>query len=77
MEVKEAFHKWANSGKTLVAYGPREEAGTHFTSTTEVSPKSSFEAKVWKRSRLRSGTIMPSRSRWKKGCRGRWRAITS
>ena len=27
MELKESFHKWANSGKTLVAYGPREEGG--------------------------------------------------
>ena len=27
MEMKEAFHKWANSGKTLVAYGPRDEGG--------------------------------------------------
>jgi hypothetical protein len=25
--TKEAFHKWANSGKTLVAYGPRDEGG--------------------------------------------------
>lgn len=27
MEVKEAFHKWANGGKTLVAYQPREDSG--------------------------------------------------
>jgi hypothetical protein len=27
MEIKEAFHKWANGGKTLVAYGPRDEGG--------------------------------------------------
>ena len=27
MELKETFHKWANSGKTLVAYGPPEESG--------------------------------------------------
>jgi hypothetical protein len=27
MELKEAFHKWANGGKTLVAYGPRDEGG--------------------------------------------------
>jgi hypothetical protein len=27
MELKESFHKWANGGKTLVAYGPREEGG--------------------------------------------------
>jgi hypothetical protein len=27
MESKEAFHKWANGGKTLVAYGPRDEGG--------------------------------------------------
>ena len=27
MEVKEAFHKWANGGKTVVAYGPRDEGG--------------------------------------------------
>jgi hypothetical protein len=27
MEVKEAFHKWANGGNTLVAYGPRDEGG--------------------------------------------------
>jgi hypothetical protein len=27
MELKESFHKWANSGKTLVAYGPRDEGG--------------------------------------------------
>jgi hypothetical protein len=27
MELKESFHKWANSGKTLVAYGPREDPG--------------------------------------------------
>jgi hypothetical protein len=27
MELKEAFHKWANGGNTLVAYGPRDEGG--------------------------------------------------
>jgi hypothetical protein len=27
MEVKEAFHKWANGGKTVVAYGPRDGGG--------------------------------------------------
>jgi hypothetical protein len=27
MELKESFHKWANSGKALVAYGPRDERG--------------------------------------------------
>jgi hypothetical protein len=27
MELKEAFHKWANGGKTLVAYGPRDKGG--------------------------------------------------
>jgi hypothetical protein len=27
MELKEAFQKWANGGKTLVAYGPRDEGG--------------------------------------------------
>jgi hypothetical protein len=27
MELKEAFHKWANGGKTLVAYGHRDEGG--------------------------------------------------
>jgi hypothetical protein len=27
MELKELFHKWANGGKTLVAYGPRDEGG--------------------------------------------------
>src|SRR5580700_4420743 len=27
MESKESFHKWANGGKTLVAYGPRDEGG--------------------------------------------------
>jgi hypothetical protein len=27
MELKEAFHKWANGGKTLVAYGPRDGGG--------------------------------------------------
>jgi hypothetical protein len=27
MEIKEAFHKWANGGNTVVAYGPREEGG--------------------------------------------------
>jgi hypothetical protein len=27
MELKEAFHKWANGGKTLVAYGPGDEGG--------------------------------------------------
>jgi hypothetical protein len=27
MELKESFHKWANSGKTLIAYGPREVGG--------------------------------------------------
>ena len=27
MELKESFHKWANGGKTLVAYGPRDEGG--------------------------------------------------
>jgi hypothetical protein len=27
MEVKEVFYKWANGGKTVVAYGPRDESG--------------------------------------------------
>jgi hypothetical protein len=27
MELKEAFHKWANGGETLVAYSPRDEGG--------------------------------------------------
>jgi hypothetical protein len=27
MESKESFHKWANGGKTPVAYGPRGEGG--------------------------------------------------
>jgi hypothetical protein len=27
MELKESFHKWANRGKTLVPYGPRDEGG--------------------------------------------------
>jgi hypothetical protein len=27
MELKESFHKWANGGKTLVAYGPGDEGG--------------------------------------------------
>ena len=42
MEIKESFHKWANSGKTLVAYGPREEGGYSLIEYNGGQPKELF-----------------------------------
>jgi hypothetical protein len=42
MEVKEAFHKWANGGKTLVAYGPRDEGGYSLLEYDGGQPKELF-----------------------------------
>lgn len=39
MEIKDAFHKWANGGKTLVAYGPRDEGGYSLIEYTDGSAK--------------------------------------
>jgi hypothetical protein len=44
MEIKEAFHKWANGGKTLVAYGPREEGGYSLLEYNGVQPKELFRS---------------------------------
>jgi hypothetical protein len=44
MELKEAFHKWANSGKTLVAYGPREDSGYSLLEYNGGRPKELFRS---------------------------------
>jgi hypothetical protein len=44
MEIKEAFHKWANGGKTLVAYGPREEGGYSLIEYNGGPPKELFRS---------------------------------
>ena len=44
MEVKEAFHKWANGGKTLVAYGPRDEGGYSLLEYNSGPPKELFRS---------------------------------
>ena len=44
MELKESFHKWANSGKTLVAYGPREEGGYSLHEYDGGRPKELFRS---------------------------------
>jgi hypothetical protein len=44
MEVKEAFHKWANGGKTLVAYGPRDEGGYSLLEYNGGKPKELFRS---------------------------------
>jgi hypothetical protein len=58
MEVKEAFHKWANGGNTLVAYGPRDEGGYSLLEYNGDRPKELFEARAWKRSSVLSGITM-------------------
>jgi len=44
MELKEAFHKWANGGKTLVAYGPRDEGGYSLFEYNGGKPKELFRS---------------------------------
>jgi hypothetical protein len=44
MEIKEAFHKWANGGKTLVAYGPRDEGGYSLLEYNSGQPKELFRS---------------------------------
>jgi hypothetical protein len=44
MEIKEAFQKWANGGKTLVAYGPREEGGYSLLEYNGGQPKELFRS---------------------------------
>ena len=44
MELKQSFHKWANSGKTLVAYGPREEGGYSLLEYNGGEPKALFRS---------------------------------
>jgi hypothetical protein len=44
MELKEAFHKWANGGKTLVAYGPREEGGYSLFEYNRGKPEELFRS---------------------------------
>ena len=44
MEIKEAFHKWANGGETLVAYGPREEGGYSLLEYNGGQPKELFRS---------------------------------
>jgi hypothetical protein len=44
MEIKDAFHKWANGGKTLVAYGPRDEGGYSLIEYTDGRPKELFRS---------------------------------
>jgi hypothetical protein len=44
MEVKEAFHKWANGGKTVVAYGPRDEGGYSLLEYSGGKPKELFRS---------------------------------
>jgi hypothetical protein len=44
MEVKEAFHKWANGGKTLVAYQPREDSGYSLIEYNGGQPKELFRS---------------------------------
>jgi hypothetical protein len=44
MEIKEAFHKWANGGKTMVAYGPREEGGYSLFEYNGGQPKELFRS---------------------------------
>jgi hypothetical protein len=44
MEVKEAFHKWANGGNTLVAYGPRDEGGYSLLEYNGGRPKELFRS---------------------------------
>lgn len=44
MEVKKAFHKWANSGKTLVTYGPSEVGGYSLLEYNGGRPKELFRS---------------------------------
>ena len=44
MEVKEAFHKWANGGKTLVAYQPRSDSGYSLLEYNGGLPKELFRS---------------------------------
>jgi hypothetical protein len=44
MELKESFHKWANSGKTLVAYGPRDAGGYSLLEYNGGEPKALFRS---------------------------------
>ena len=44
MELKEAFHKWANGGNTLVAYGPREDGGYSLLEYSGGKPQELFRS---------------------------------
>ena len=44
MEVKEAFHKWANGGKTLVASQSREDSGYSLLEYNGGQPKELFRS---------------------------------
>lgn len=44
MEVKEAFHKWANGGKTLVAYQPRYDSWYSLLEYNGGQPKELFRS---------------------------------
>ena len=44
MEIKEAFHKWANDGKTLVAYDPRDDGGYSLLEYNGGKPKELFRS---------------------------------
>jgi hypothetical protein len=44
MELKEAFHKWGNGGKTLVAYSPRDEGGYSLLEYNGGRPKELFRS---------------------------------
>jgi hypothetical protein len=59
MEIKEAFHKWANGGKTLIAYGARGEGGYSLLEYNSGTPKEVFRSDSLKRSRPLFGITMP------------------
>jgi hypothetical protein len=44
MQAMEAFHKWANGGKTLVAYQPRDEGGYSLLEYNGGRPKELFRS---------------------------------
>ena len=74
MELKEAFHKWANGGNTVVAYGPREDGGYSLLEYNGGKPQELFRSDSLEEMQAAFRDYYGVRRRSKKGCRGKWPA---
>jgi hypothetical protein len=72
MELKEAFHKWANGGKTLVTYGPRDEGGYSLLEYNGGQAKELFRSDSLEEIQRAHRDYYMVKEQAKKGCRGEW-----